>query len=140
MKKIIRKTAALAACIFLSAALCACDVQSLSTLREFSRTYLGEYECVEATYGGTDLLYLCRYVHLTLEKDGTFTVAAKSKAGFSEEKSGRYLYEEESGTLTFYAEYGGRQYEKRSVLERGAFTLSHSLKGRELVLKFQVKS
>lgn len=139
MKKIIQKTAAIAVCIILCAALCACDVNDMSSLKEFSRTYEGEYECVEATLGGTDLLSMCRFVHLRLEKDGTFIVAAKSRAGIGGEKQGEYAYDAQSGELIFRAEHGGKQYEKRCLLRSGEFTIAHSLSGRELVLKFRVK-
>lgn len=136
---IIRKIAALAAVLALLCVFCACDVNELSSLREFSRAYAGEYECFEATLGGKDLLDKTRFVHLSLERDGTFTVSAKNKAGLSAEKSGSYEYDEESGVLTFRAEHGGKRYEKRAELKNGAFTISHSLGGRELVLKFRVK-
>lgn len=139
LRNIIRKTAAIAACLLLACALCGCEVNEMSSLREFSRAYLGEYECVEATLAGRDLLGLCRFVHLTLGKDGTFTVSAKSKTGISAKKTGGYEYDLETEELIFTAEHGGKRYEKRVPLVKGAFTVTHSLGGRELVLKFRVK-
>lgn len=138
MKRIIRKTA-LAACIFACALFAGCDVQSLSSLGAFSEVHAGEYECVRATLGGTDLLSLCRYVHLTLERGGTFTVSAKSKAGVLEEGRGRYDYDPADGALTLYAERGDRRYAKQTVLREGSFTITHTLGGRELIVQFRVK-
>ncbi len=140
MGKIIRKGAVLAACIVIFAVFCGFKVSELSSLREFSSPYLGEYECTEALLGGKDILKMFKTVTLTLEKEGRFTIVAKSKAGVRSEKSGTYAYEEETSELVFRAERKGKTYEKRAKLENGSFTVSQSLSGRELVLRFRAKT
>ena len=53
----MRKVFACFAPLFLAAALlCGCSVSEMSTLRELSRPYTGEYACETLTYAGRDLL------------------------------------------------------------------------------------
>ena len=120
-------------------ALGACSMEEMSSLREFSRSYAGEYECVEATLGGRDLLKYFRYVILFLNRDGTFTVSARTKTGIEGAKAGSYECDTEKGEILLRAERGGKTYEKRCAYVNGSFAVSHSFNGRELVLKFRMK-
>lgn len=123
------------ACLMLTA----CDVQSLSSLRSFSKPWQGAYECVYARCCGADLLENYREVVLTLEEDGRFTVEARPKEGEPSRAEGRYEYDESAGMLTFYARYRGKRYSQSCALENGSFLLSRRLAGLDIAAKFQMR-
>ena len=66
----MRKVFAVIAPLFLAALLCGCSVSEMSTLRELSRPYTGEYACETLTYAGRDLLEGYEYIRLTLAYGG----------------------------------------------------------------------
>lgn len=135
----LRRAAAILCCLAALTVFIGCDVSKMSSLGAYSRAHAGEYECISATLGGEELIGRFRFVHLLLEKDGHFLLTAKGRSGFPLEKRGEYAYEEESGELVFFAEQGGRRLEKRCALRGGEFTIAHSFRGRELIVRFRAK-
>ena len=121
-----------AACLALSG----CAVREMSSLRAFSKPYLGEYDCVYAECGGVDLLEDLREVVLALGEDGTFTVTAHPKQGEAHTATGRYEFEESSGVLTFHCGKGSRAVVQRCLLEGGTFTFVQNVAGLRLFARF----
>lgn len=138
-KHLFFRLSAVAALVCACLLLAACDVQSLSSLRSFSKPWQGAYECVYARCCGADLLENYREVVLTLEEDGHFTVEARPKEGETSRAAGRYEYDESSGTLTFYARWRGKRYSQSCTLENGSFLLSRRLAGLDIAAKFQMR-
>ena len=78
----MRKVFACLAPLLLAATiLCGCSVSEMSTLRELSRPYTGEYECEKLTYAGRDLLGDYEYIRLTLEYGDEAALRWKDHAG-----------------------------------------------------------
>ena len=125
-------TALAAACL----ALGGCSARELPSLRTFARPYLGEYDCVYARCGGVDLLEDLREVVLALGEDGTFTVTAHPKQGEAHTATGRYEFEEASGTLIFHCGKGSRAVVQRCLLEGGTFTFVQNVAGMRLFARF----
>ncbi len=132
--------AAAMAILCLSVCLCACGcrAEELSSLREFSKPYLGAYECTEAHFGGRDLLKDFPSVVLTLEDGGECVLEAISASGTKRTAKGRYEYGEGSNLL-FTASVRGKQYTKKVVYQDGSFVVEQMFAGRKLFLKFEAR-
>lgn len=102
MKKIL--------CIF---ALCCtlifsgCKVEEMSTLRDISRPYAGEYKCRKLTLGGQDLLGRFDYLKLNLNYFGKFRLTYAEVSAGEGEYSGTYEAREEE--IAFCASAGGEK-------------------------------
>jgi len=81
-----------------------------------------------------------KIVTLELKEGGTFLVIAKPKFGFTVRQEGNYSFDEKAKTITMTATRGKKKYEKTFPADGGVFAVSTSLGGRELVLKFSVKT
>ncbi len=119
--------------------LCGCEVSSLSSLRSFSRPYLGEYICEHAQFGDTDLLPKFREIVLSLKDGGEFTLTALPKRGRKVSVSGTYEYSEENGMLTMRARVSGKDRRKDLLLQDGKFVVEHSFAGKKLIMKFKIR-
>ena len=76
-----------------------CAAEELSSLRSFSGTHAGVYECEEATLNGTDLLETYREITLELREDGTFCVIASPAGENALHADGVYAFDETGGIL-----------------------------------------
>ena len=71
-----------------------CNVEKMSTLRDISRPYAGEYKCSRLQLGGEDLLPQMKYLKLKLGYYGDFCVTYADFAGGAGEYSGTYRMED----------------------------------------------
>ena len=143
MKRKIKKIGCLILillCFFGTTAFTGCKTSELSSLYSLTKPYIGVYECESATLEGKDILSLFKIVTLELKEGGTFLVIAKPKFGFTVRQEGNYSFDEKAKTITMTATRGKKKYEKTFPADGGVFAVSTSLGGRELVLKFSVKT
>lgn len=115
-----------------------CAAEELSSLRSFSGTYAGVYECEEATLNGVDLLETYREITLELREDGTFCVIASPAGENALHADGVYAFDETGGILTLQGQYGGRKFSKRCVYENGAFAIVHTMPGVRFAARFRM--
>lgn len=103
--------------LFCALFLTGCDVKEMSSLRELSRPYVGEYRCNKLTLGGEDLLGRFEAIKLTLTYFGDFTLCYTDMWKGEGEYSGRYLAEEDS--VLFLIPSGGEEKRYRFPYEEG---------------------
>ncbi len=115
-----------------------CAAGELSSLRSFSKPYVGQYACVSATLGGKDMLVKFREVYLELKQDGTFEITAVEKKGKVRRAEGNYVYDEENELLVFTAKLLGKKRTKKVFWEDGTFVIEQKVVGKNLVLKFSL--
>ncbi len=142
LRLVLRKLAfcfALALILFSFPVLIACKTEELSSLREFSHPYTGEYVCKEGYYGDLDLLEKFRQIVLTLQPSGEFSLCAESKSGKTARARGNYQWNDEGTTLTLSVHFHGKTYRKTCPVTQGKFVLSDTLGGKTFVLKFENK-
>ena len=137
LSKHLKYAAAVLAVLF-AVAFAGCNAAELSSLRSFSKPYVGAYECTEARFGGRDLLEEFPSVILTLEEGGTCVLEAVSAGGRKHTAKGRYEYGEGDNIL-FTATVRGKKYSKNVVLDNGCFVIEQMFAGQKLFLKFEVK-
>ena len=117
--------------------LCGCDVKNAGPLKSMTRPYIAQYECVEATLGGEDLLNKFDYIKITLVNKDNMEFNYKQKDGENKILETKYNYDLSSRTLT--AEIGllGYSFNQSTVVEKGKFTISKSIGGKQLIMKFK---
>lgn len=79
-------------------------------------------------------------ITLELKPGGTFVLIAKPKIGPPVTQQGNYNFDEKERTISMSAVYGKKTYKKTVKLDKGSFTVSQSLGGRELIMKFTAKA
>lgn len=106
----MKKTAALFALALALFAATSCDVNEMSTLRDISRPYAGEYQCKKLQLGGEDLLPRFEFIKLKLDAYGKFALSYADCEGGESGYSGGYRIEDGEITFTAAAEGAERSY------------------------------
>ena len=122
---------------FLLTFLCACDMKNAGPLKSITHPYIAQYECVEAKLGEDDLLKKFDYIKITLVNSDTLELNYKQKEGKNKTVTSNYHFDVKSRTLT--AEIGilGYAIKQSTVVEKGKFTISKSIGGKQLIMKFK---
>ena len=116
---------------------CACDMKNTGPLKSITHPYIAQYECVEAKLGEEDLLKKFDYIKLTLVNSNTLELNYKQKDGNNKTLKSNYTFDTKSRTLN--AEIGllGYKFKQSTVIEKGKFTISKSIGGKQLIMKFK---
>lgn len=124
-------------CTLLLTFLSACDVKNAGSLKSITNPYVAQYECVEAKLGEEDLLKKFDYIKITLVNKENLELTYKPKDGENKTIKSKYTFDVKSRTLT--AEIGllGYTLKESTVIEKGKFTLTKSIGGKQLVMKFK---
>ena len=135
MKKRIIILAGLCACLLTF--LCACDMKNAGPLKSITRPYIAQYECVEAKLGNADLLEKFDYIKITLVDKENFELNYKQKGDENKSFKSKYAFDIKTRELT--AEIGllGHTFKQTTVIEKGKFTISKSIGGKQLIMKFK---
>ena len=138
LSKHLKYAAAVLAVLF-AVAFAGCNAAELSSLRSFSKPYVGAYECTEARFGGRDLLRDFPSLVLTLQEGGACVLEVVSADGRKRTAKGSYEYGEGDNIL-FTAVVRGKKYSKNVVLDNGCFVIEQMFAGQKLFLKFEAKT
>ena len=125
-------------CVFLLAFLSACDVKNAGPLKSITRPYIAQYECVEAKLGDEDLLKKFDYIKITLLDKENLELNYKENENENKSVKSKYSFDTKSRTLT--AEIGllGYTIKQSTVVDKGNFTISKSIGGKQLIMKFKM--
>lgn len=109
------------------------------SLKAITKPYIGEYECVEARFGETDLLEKYEFITISLLDDKKMQVSFKPKNG--NKKTFEGAYEVNEATREFTGEVGilGVKFKEGTKIENGKFTLSKLIFSMPLIMKFNMK-
>lgn len=109
-----------------------CDVDEMSTLKDLSRPYVGEYRCKRLELGGEDVLKEYKAVKLDLGQDGSYRLFYRRADGGTGEHSGTYSMKEERIRLTS----AGSSYE--FPYQNGAVRIESLFAGKLLYAEFSM--
>ena len=123
---------ALAGCLIFTG----CDVRELSSLKEISLPYAGEYFCQSLTLGGKDVLPYFERAGVALERDGCFFLAHKRGGGGEGGVSGAFRIDEESGRIYLRVRGAEGESERGFPYENGRIFLEMTVLGRLLCAEF----
>jgi len=113
-----------------------CDVSELSSLKEITKPYAGEYTCETLTYGGKDYLDRFERIVLTLEPEGTFTLLLEDRDGREGTCSGTYTFDEEMEKITVTLPVGTRVITRSFSYGDGEIYAGMNLNGTYLFARF----
>ena len=124
-------------CTFLLTFLSACDVKNAGPLKSITRPYIAQYECVEATLGDENLLDKFDFIKIVLLDKENLEFLYKQKEGDDKSFNSKYVFDIKSRTFT--AEIGilGYTFKQSTVIEKGKFTISKPIGGKQLIMKFK---
>ena len=124
-------------CTLLLALLPACDIKNAGSLKSITNPHVAQYECTEATLGEEDLLKKFDFIKITLVDKENLELNYKQKDGESRLIKSKYTFDVKTRTLT--AEMGilGYSFKQSTVVEKGKFTISKSIGGKQLIMKFR---
>lgn len=111
-----------------------CDVNDMSSLREISRPYVGEYNCEILTLGGEEMLHHFKYVKLNLSYKGEFTLSYCDKGGMKGEYAGTYSLGEDG--ITFTSQNGTVRESRTFPYEKGVISVQIALGEKLLLAEF----
>lgn len=113
-------------------ALSGCSVKEMSSLTEISKPYAGLYECESLMLGGKEMSESFEKLYLELSSDNTFELIYRGAEGKKGGYNGRYEYNEEAQTITFYAYVGRRSRAYTFPMEKGKIYIDYNLGGQLL--------
>lgn len=114
--------------------LCGCDVNELSSLREVSRPYAGEYKCTRLQLGGENLLDRYEYLKLNLGYGGNYRLFYRATDGNEGGFEGKYLMKEDQ--ITFFSEEGGEEKSFVFPYRKGAVEMLLTFREKPLLAEF----
>ena len=124
-------------CTLVLTLLSACDMKNAGPLKSITHPYIAQYECVEATLGDEDLLDKFDYIKITLVNNDTLELNYKLKDGDNKTIESNYNFDVNSRTLTAEVGILGYTVKQSTVIEKGKFTISKSIGGKQLIMKFK---
>lgn len=124
-------------CAALFTALCGCNAKNAGPLKSLTNPHIAQYECEEATLGGENLLEKFEFIKIILIDKENLELNYKPKDGEGKSVKSNYTFDYKTRRLT--AEIGilGYDLKQTTVIEKGKFTISESIGGKQLVMKFK---
>ena len=131
------KIAAAAALVAACATLCACTIDTNSSIKELTDPYITRYECTYAAWGDQEFLEEFDYIRITLTDKEKLELSYKKKGDMPRVHTCRYSFDEKTGELTAEGGALGVKFKERVLIENGKFTIAFPISGKELILRFQ---
>ena len=126
--------------ILLLAAFCvtfaACGFDADSSLKDVTSPYITRYGCVEARYGGEDILQQFDYIRITLLDEENMELAYKFKGESKKSRVIKYTFDKESRQLNAEGGFLGVKFKQPVVVDNGEFTVSLTVGVKQLILRF----
>ena len=113
-------------------------MDEMSSLRDISRPYVGEYKCKRLQFGGEDELERFEYIKLELKYGGTFRCSYLDTQGNEGEYSGKYKISEENAEITLSAVSGGEEKKFVFPYKKGSVLVTEQLNGKLLFAEFSM--
>lgn len=122
--------------VFACCILAGCDVNSMSSLPEISRPYVGEYKCDVLRYGAEDMTERFESIKLNLKYGGDFVLSYESKGGSEGEWGGTYTVSPEGDQISLTAKAGMREAAYTFPIKDGTILIDYNFAGKLLHAEF----
>lgn len=116
-----------------------CHAEKMSSLKDISRPYAGEYRCKKLLLGGEDLLGNFDYLKLQLDGSGTYRLFYAGDGGEGEQ-TGEYDLSPEEGTVTLRARSGNGEKTYVFPYRKGKISLGLQFREKFLYAEFSMAS
>ena len=120
----------------------ACNAREIGSLKSITNPYIANYECTEAYFGKEDFLGKFDYIELNLINKKEFEFIYKLKGEKKRVIKSEYSVNPKTNELPcLSAEIGilGQTFHQTVKIENGKFTISKTICGKQLILKFKAK-
>ena len=124
-------------CTLLLSLLSACELKNAGPLKSITNPYIAQYECIEARLGEEDLLKRFEFITITLQNKENLELSYKPKDGEAKTIKSKYNFDINSRTLTSEIGILGYSFKQSTVIEKGQFTISKPIGGKQLIVKFK---
>ena len=138
-KKILILTVVLSLLLLLLPACSSMQASASGSLKSITKPYIGEYECVEARLGETDLLEKYEFITISLLDDKKMEVSYKPKNGNKKTFEGAYKVNEETREFTGEVGILGVKFNESTKIVNGKFTLKKLIFSMPLIMNFKMK-
>ena len=115
-----------------------CDISEMSSLKDLSRPYAGEYKCRKLQLGSEDVLGQFEYVKLDLAYGGAFILYWRDTSGGENAYEGKYKLSEENSTVTLSSEAGGKEMTYVFPYTEGKVTMELLFNEKLLLAEFSM--
>lgn len=116
--------------------LAGCEDLSQQSIKSITNPHIATYECVEARYGGDNLLEKFEYIKITLLDDKELEFSFKSN-GEKKSKTFPYTFDSETRELSCEGTVLGCRIMEKVKIEDGEFTVKKILGNKTLIMKFK---
>lgn len=116
----------------------ACEVRAEGSVKELTKPYIAQYECVEARLGEENLLEQYDYIRIILVDKSNMQVVIKPKNDDKHVMEGNYSLD--FGTRELTGEIGilGCKFREKTTVNNGEFVISKTILSKHLYIKFKV--
>ncbi len=116
----------------------ACEADAEGSVKELTKPYIAQYECVEAKLGDTDLLEEYDYIRIVLADSEKMQLVIQPKNGERQIIEGTYELDFDTRELTGEVGILGCRFKEKTTINRGEFTISKTLLSKQLFIKFKI--
>ena len=118
--------------------LSACDLTEQNSIKAITKPYIAQYECVEATYGGKDVLKNFDFIRVTFLDGKQFEFSFKTKIGKKKAFVCNYKVDPVTREIDADGSVLGYEFQQSAVIKDGKFVVARPIMKKELVLKFEM--
>lgn len=115
-----------------------CDLSEMSSLRDVSRPYVGEYKCKKLQLGGEDYSGDFEFITLALTYDGAFKLKYADVNGGEGAYQGTYKISEEQKTVTLSSPSRGKEETYVFLYEKGKIVMTLPMGEKLLYAEFSM--
>lgn len=125
-------------CISLSAfILPACEASADGSVKEITKPYIAQYECVEARLGDSDFLDQYDYIKIILVNSEKMQLVFKQKGSDKCIVDGDYKLDFKTRELEGEIGFLGYKFREKVTVNKGEFVISRPILTKQLYMKFK---
>ncbi len=116
----------------------ACEAKAEGSIKDITKPYIAQYECVEAKLGDKDLLEEYDYIRIILVNNEKMQLVFKQKGEEKQIIDGSYALDLSTRELEGEIGILGYRFREKATVKKGEFTISKTIFTKQLYMKFKV--
>ena len=128
----------LSACTLCSCVFVGFKASELSSLEEFSKSYVGVYECKYMSLGEKDLLADYKYIRMELKDNDKYLLTYADKRGRENKREGDYSYDKKNDLITVREKMLSRFNANTFAVKDGIICVSQPYGRRIFIARFEM--
>lgn len=116
----------------------ACEAKAEGSIKDITKPYIAQYECVEAKLGDKDLLEEYDYIRIILVNNEKMQLVFKQKGEEKQIIDGSYTLDLSTRELEGEIGILGYRFREKATVKKGEFVISKTIFTKQLYMKFKV--